>query len=94
MVGNVWGWTRSLWGLRDKQKLAFKLKFAYPHQVDDGRENLEAGNEAARVLRGGSFRGDRDRARCAFRIGVSPNGWSGDWGFRVVVSPPRAAPAL
>jgi len=73
-VGNVWEWTRS-------------IEQDYPYQVDDGRENLEAGNEVARVLRGGAFDLDRYLARCAFRNWYYPYYRLGDWGFRVVVSP-------
>jgi formylglycine-generating enzyme required for sulfatase activity len=35
MAGNVWEWTRSLWG-RDWQNASFN----YPYKPDDGRENL------------------------------------------------------
>lgn len=81
MVGNVWEWTRSIY-----QK--------YPYQAGDGREKLEAGDEIARVLRGGSFGNNRNRARCAFRNGNFPFFRLDLRGFRVVVSPPRVAPAL
>ena len=50
MAGNVWEWTSSLWG-----KNVDKPDFKYPYQPDDGRENLEAGDESLRVLRGGSW---------------------------------------
>ena len=82
MVGNVWEWTRSHWGR------------AYPYVVDDGRENLEAGNDVLRVLRGGSFNLNRDLARCAYRNYRSPDHWSVSLGFRVVVSLSREAPSL
>ena len=67
MAGNVWEWTRSLWG-KDWQK----PDFPYPYQPDDShREDLDAGNDVWRVLRGGSFDGGRDGARCASRRGSS-----------------------
>jgi formylglycine-generating enzyme required for sulfatase activity len=95
MAGNVWEWTRSLWGLWDSEKSEFKLQFAYPCQVDDGRENLETGDEAVRVLRGGAFYFHRNGARCAFRFRYLPYSYWYDYlGFRVVVSPPREAPSL
>ena len=61
MAGNVWEWTRSLWG-KDWQKPDFK----YPYQPDDpNREDLDAGDDVWRVLRGGSFdRRSRPRALC------------------------------
>ncbi len=89
MVGNVWEWTRSLWG-EDRKKADFK----YPYRVGDKREDLEAGDGLARVLRGGAFFDDRIYARCAFRFRYYPLNWFRLIGFRVVVSPSRAAPAL
>jgi formylglycine-generating enzyme required for sulfatase activity len=47
MAGNVWEWTRTLWG-----KGWFEPDFKYPYNARDGRENPGAGNEALRVLRG------------------------------------------
>ena len=81
MVGNVWEWTSSLWG-KDWNAPEFK----YPYDPRDGRENLEAGDEVRRVLRGGAFNNNRNNARCAYRNRNNPND---DWnnnGFRIVVS--------
>jgi formylglycine-generating enzyme required for sulfatase activity len=82
MAGNVWEWTRSLWG-QDWQKPDFK----YPYDPQDGREDLQAGDEALRVLRGGSFGDVRDLVRCAARGRSDPGSRGYDVGFRVVVSP-------
>ena len=47
MAGNVWEWTRSLWG-----KEWGKPEFAYPYDPEDRhREDLDALNDVARVLR-------------------------------------------
>jgi len=78
MAGNVWEWTRSL----------FK---GYPYKAEDGREDLEAGKTALRVLRGGSFSSSRDLARCAYRFGYGPDYFSHFCGFRVVCSPSASA---
>jgi iron(II)-dependent oxidoreductase len=85
MAGNVWEWTRSLWGSWTGSEAV--LEFGYPYDANDGREDLEAGDDILRVLRGGSFSGNRLSARCAFRGRYSPyDDWSRS-GFRVVVSP-------
>ncbi|HFC09616.1 MAG TPA: hypothetical protein ENJ54_07205 [Chloroflexi bacterium] len=74
MSGNVWEWTRSL----------FK---EYPYDPQDGRENLEAPGDMARVLRGGSFFSGRGGARAAVRLWYDPLNGLWDGGFRVVVAP-------
>ncbi len=81
MAGNVWEWTRSLWGEEDKPE------FTYPYDPQDGRENLEAADSVFRVLRGGSFSSVQDLARCAFRGWNYPPNRNRNLGFRVVVVP-------
>jgi formylglycine-generating enzyme required for sulfatase activity len=82
MAGNVWEWTRSLWG-EDRQEPAF----SYPYEPSDGRENLEASAQVLRVLRGGSFFDVSRDARCAYRYGFGPDVRRFFVGFRVVLSP-------
>ncbi|NMQ21332.1 hypothetical protein E4P82_20285 [Candidatus Competibacter phosphatis] len=82
LSGNVWEWTRSLWG-EDLDKPTF----AYSYDSSDGREDLQAPDNVRRVLRGGAFLGDAGLARCAARFHFNPDGRSGVIGFRVVVSP-------
>jgi formylglycine-generating enzyme required for sulfatase activity len=74
MIGNVWEWTSS-------------LNKPYPYVQSDDRENIEAGNDASRVLRGGSYIDSQYIARCAFRDRSSPHSLIRFGGFRVVVSP-------
>ncbi|MCX7112725.1 MAG: SUMF1/EgtB/PvdO family nonheme iron enzyme [Proteobacteria bacterium] len=80
MVGNVWEWTRSLWG------------FDYPYSLDDlQREDLKAGGDKSRVVRGGSWHDIRGFSRCAVRGRNRPDNRYFSYGFRVVVvlcSPP------
>ncbi|WP_295438808.1 SUMF1/EgtB/PvdO family nonheme iron enzyme [uncultured Thiodictyon sp.] len=77
MVGNVWEWTRSLWALD------------YSQVNDPRREDLDAGDSQARVVRGGSWLNVQGLARCACRAMLLPDGRSNLLGFRVVL---RAAP--
>jgi formylglycine-generating enzyme required for sulfatase activity len=81
MSGNVWEWTRSLWG-----EDIGKPEFAYPYQMQDGREQLDAGYDVCRVVRGGAFRNHR-YVRCAVRGRLDPVYGSVNVGFRLVASP-------
>jgi formylglycine-generating enzyme required for sulfatase activity len=82
MAGNVWEWTRSLWGtgLRFPQ-------FVYPYDPSDGRENLVAADKVRRVLRGGSWYNDQRYARCTDRGRLLPYLLYYRAGFRVAVGP-------
>ena len=83
MAGNVWEWTRSLWG-----KDWTMPDFGYPYDPKDGRENLDAGNDVRRVLRGGSFVLSDYYVRCASRYnGHYPYYRFAPSGFRLVASP-------
>jgi formylglycine-generating enzyme required for sulfatase activity len=82
MSGNVWEWTRSLWGANSRSP-----KFCYPYAPADGREDLNASGEVLRVLRGGSCLYVSKFSRCASRIGLKPGDRSGLVGFRIVLSP-------
>jgi formylglycine-generating enzyme required for sulfatase activity len=82
MSGNVWEWTRSLWG-EDIRKPAFD----YPYQAQDGREQLDAGYEVLRVVRGGAFHNYHLNVRCGVRYGFVPVNGVNDVGFRLVASP-------
>ena len=87
MAGNAWEWTRSLWG-KDVNTPEFK----YPYVAGDGREDLNAGEDVRRVVRGGSWANAVVNARCAVRIRDLPDGNFFDYGgFRVVLV---AAPVL
>jgi formylglycine-generating enzyme required for sulfatase activity len=82
MAGNVWEWTRSLWG-RNRESPTFK----YPYRPNDGREDMEAPDNIYRVLWGGAFYYFHWVVRCACRLGDLPNLRGGYVGFRVVVRP-------
>ena len=78
MSGNVWEWTRSLFG-----------DYPYPQEGPErqARENLNAPDNVHRELRGSAFLYNAGYVRCACRIGSSPVSRFDDVGFRVVVSP-------
>jgi formylglycine-generating enzyme required for sulfatase activity len=83
MAGNVWEWTRSLWG-NDRQLPNFK----YPYRFDNEREDENAAKDILRVLRGGSFYLNGDFARCVFRDRYFPDLATFIFsGFRVSASP-------
>lgn len=83
MSGNVWEWTRSLWG-EDWQKPQFKDSYV-PGTKD--YEDLSAPNNVLRVLRGGAFWGNQRYARCAYRDRYYPFDRNDLGGFRVVACP-------
>ena len=85
MSGNVWEWTRSIWGTAFQSPTCL-----YPYVSDDGREDSEAPDNTYRVVRGGSFLdlGHDSRAACRYRR--TPGSMSNILGFRVVVSCSRS----
>ena len=86
MAGNVWEWTRSLWG-----KESNAPTFRYPYDPNDhDRESPDAADDIYRVVRGGSWGNHRNSARCAIRYRDVPGSRYYDLGFRVVL---RSAPA-
>lgn len=82
LTGNVWEWTRSLWG-----KEWDKPHYRYPYAPLDGRENVKAPDEWRRVLRGGAFDDEARGVRCACRFGFKPDVRYFNVGFRVALSP-------
>jgi formylglycine-generating enzyme required for sulfatase activity len=72
MSGNVWEWTRSNYK-------------NYEYDPKDGRENMEAEKNVARVLRGGAFDDVGASLRCAYRYWSNPYNWDDLIGFRCVV---------
>ncbi len=82
MAGNVWEWTLSLWGKEWEEP-----DFKYPYDPADGREDLKAGDDIRRVLRGGSWGNNRWGARCASRDRNLPDGFDFFVGFRLVLFP-------
>ncbi len=82
MSGNIWEWTRSLWGT-DYQK----PDFGYPYDPTDGREEIKASKQKLRILRGGSWYEETDAVGCGFRDWDYPFCRYYHFGFRVVASP-------
>ncbi len=71
MSGNVWEWTRSLWG-----KDFSKPDFNYPYKPEKC-EKLDAGSDVMRVLRGGSYYDNAEGLRCALRVRYDPDSGPG-----------------
>jgi formylglycine-generating enzyme required for sulfatase activity len=61
MCGNVWEWCSTV--CEKEGEFAFK----YPYNASDGREDLNAGNEFLRIVRGGSYSNLPLLARNTFR---------------------------
>ena len=76
MSGNVWEWTRSVWG-------------PYPYPTDAAgraaREYLEAREGVRRVRRGGAFFSSPRSVRSAVRLGSGPYPHGGGMGVRGVL---------
>ncbi len=85
LSGNVWEWTRSLWG-----KDFPKPEFGYPYTLDARREDLAAADDIARVVRGGAFFSHEGFVRAAFRHWFTPDLRYDRVGCRLVVSPFRS----
>jgi len=90
--GNIWEWTRSLWGPEPEEP-----EHRYPYEPDDlgeGRENLTERGNVYRVLRGGALVDLPRRLRSANREGEVPWYRLDDLGFRLVVSPLASGPLI
>jgi formylglycine-generating enzyme required for sulfatase activity len=81
MAGNVWEWTRTLWG-----NDFINSNFFYPYIASDGRENLQANDSVLRVIRGGSFFYHSWHTRISSRGRSIPPEWDWDIGFRVAIT--------
>ncbi len=78
MSGNVWEWTRSIWGT-----------YPYPIAAEDiaAREYLEVREGVRRVRRGGAFFSSPRSVRCAVRLGSGPYPHGGGMSCRLVLRP-------
>jgi formylglycine-generating enzyme required for sulfatase activity len=83
MAGNVWEWTRSLWG-PSQDRLGFSGTYPYAPWKNETRR---AKPRVWRVLRGGSFGNSSYDLRCAMRDRYGPGLRNGVVGFRVAWSP-------
>jgi formylglycine-generating enzyme required for sulfatase activity len=78
-AGNVWEWTRTIWG-----GTIATPEFPYPYNPGDGREDDFGWN--SRVIRGGSWNLDQRAARCAEHLTNLPDYDDYSLGFRMVLS--------
>lgn len=88
LVGNVFEWTRTLWGRQRETsgaELEFDVLYSYPYNPVDGREDLRADGFYLRVPRGGAHFIEGRYCRCSFRdMGAPSFRFSWD-GFRVAL---------
>jgi len=83
MAGNVWEWTRSLWGVSVNH-----LEYTYPYNLLDKHiEDINAGSNVHRIVRGGSWSQVSGRVRCAHRNRDVPDDRYTDQGFRCLLLP-------
>lgn len=88
LIGNVWEWTRSLWGYG-----GHKPQFCYPYRPDDGRETENTRPGARYVVRGGAFYYAAECANSFTRNHMLATNRHPAGGFRVaVVGTGAAAP--
>ncbi len=80
MLGNVWEWTSTRWGVERSRP-----QFVYPYTAEDGRENPAADQpyREVRVLRGGSYQDRVGRVVCTTRSRAAADDRSSRRGFRV-----------
>lgn len=76
--GNIWEWCSSAVERDDG------YKFSYPYVADDGREELEGGDDLFRATRGGYYDGEWMYARSCYRGRDIPSLRADRQGFRVV----------
>jgi formylglycine-generating enzyme required for sulfatase activity len=93
MDGNVWEWTRSLYGRYDYDERRATCQFRYPYAEQiEVREDEAASPDITRALRGGSFDVNRRDARAACRYGLLfPSTGVTPAGFRVAARPHLSA---
>jgi iron(II)-dependent oxidoreductase len=83
MSGNLWEWTRSIWG-----KGFSEPYYGYPYHAADGREELERpdNDNWLRILRGGYYNWNAQNIRSACRSRNFPFARLVLYGFRLCVS--------
>jgi formylglycine-generating enzyme required for sulfatase activity len=78
MIGNVWEWCSTICEIQDG------VKFEYPYNAQDGRENIIASENHLRVVRGGYYLNKEFFVRTTYRGRDKPNVKLPYEGFRVV----------
>lgn len=78
MNGNVWEWCSSI------VERTNGCKYKYPYNVNDGREEIEGGDNYLRATRGGYYGGEWMYARSCYRGRDIPSLRAERQGFRVI----------
>lgn len=84
--GNVWEWTRSIFGVWNNKKSEVTDVVKYPYRSNGERKELEKSNDYLRTVRGGSWYDIQIDTRCAVRDWSDPHDRYLNYGFRVMVS--------
>ncbi len=83
MSGNVWEWTRSVFGKIVNKSRSPHDYFMYPYVADE-RESTSWDAPWMRTIRGGSFQTSPDDVRCSHRSGYLPDQGFASIGFRPI----------
>lgn len=81
MSGNCWEWCTSLFTKKEGDS------YGYPYDPTDGREDISAGDDCMRIVRGGSFTNVPFLAKATFRGRDKPTFRHRRQGFRIVWHP-------
>jgi formylglycine-generating enzyme required for sulfatase activity len=85
LTGNLDEWTMSLYG---EVGVNDESSFRYPYRAEDGREELAAGVNVHRSVRGGGWTCDHVISRSANRKGNRPASRDNSTGFRLAATSP------
>ena len=87
LSGNIYEWTRDLWGEWDLKTEKIKYMFRYPYKLNDARGKIKPGITWTRTMRGGAWLTSKEMLRCTTRSRNVPHTSPNYYGFRIVLTP-------